>query len=74
MSIAVCFFVDESIVGHIVVWNLANGDLMKHKVCHGAVLRMALSGEKIVAFDGSAIRVFSFSPSCLFETFEHFKI
>ncbi len=39
---------DERVKGHVYEWDLLTGDLTGHNVRGGAVLLMALSGEKIV--------------------------
>ena len=59
---------DEFVVGHVGEWDLSSGDLMEHKVHDGALVRMALSGDRIVTgtdgFIGGVIRVLNVS-TCL---------
>ncbi len=46
-------------------WDLSSGDVIEHKVHDVAVIRMAVSGDKIVTSDAArVIRVFNVS-TCL---------
>ncbi len=60
------WFIDELVVGHVGIWDLANGDLIEHKVHDGGVYRLALSGDRIVTCDDQydVIRLFNLC-SCL---------
>ena len=56
---------DELIVGHVGEWDLSSGDLIEHKIHGGAVVRMAVSGDRIVTRGNEgAIRVLNVS-TCL---------
>ena len=67
MSIALKsdLFISKFGAGHVCEWDLSSGDVIEHKVHDGAVVFMALSGDRIIITCGDNVtRLFNLS-TCL---------
>ncbi len=58
--------IQDILLGYACEWDLSSADLTEHKVHDGAVVNMAVSGDRIVTHDyaNDVIRVFT-SSTCL---------